>query len=468
MDPISREINRFQETFRDFRENTNARILHIITQPELVNNIIKALRAEEWQPDNRCPFLIFNTDYTDGGAACEEMRMSLIEHYNLLRKGLAQENVYIPEFNVSFKGDPYLVLAMHIQEFYKNIRETFDGLFACWLPASIGNRREWQKFITQLLKLPFDPNIRFIVADDGNDQLEKEFKKSNETLVTTNFYIDNKEVMNYFRKLMSSGESNIPPSVPGVPPGAARPDVAPPPRRVGPRQPTDEEIQAAVKATGVQPVLTPSESDKLRKLIFDAAMASGEGRVDEAIRLQQSACKICHDAGVVLEETLMTMVLATYHQQAKQKSDAIKQYKYAEILAIQIEAYQQVTQIHMSLAYIYLMDKLNDMAALEYEKAADSANKAGDAIMQIEALRMAGMCYLQNKDRDQAERCWRKAIDIGKTAEPAQIRLSSFMDVASALIELLQKMKLKEQAQAIEVMVMKVGEKTRFEQEEHQ
>ncbi len=458
MDPINKEINRFQETFRDFRENTNARILHIITQPEQVNTIIKVLRAEEWQPENRHPFLIFNTDYTDDNTACDEMRMYLVEHYNLLRKGLEQENVHISELNVNFKGEPYLVLAMHIQEFYKNVREVFDGLFACWLPASIGNRREWQKFITQLLKLPFDPNIRFVIADDGNDQLEKEFKKSNEILVTTSFYIDNKEAMNYFRELMSPEKNNIPPSVPGVPAGAARPDVAPPPRKVGPKQPTDEEIRSAIKATGSQPVLTPSESDKLRKLIFDAAIASGEGRINDAIRLQQSACRICHDANVVLEETLMTMVLATYYQQAKQKAEAIQQYKLAEALALKIEAYPQVTQIRMSLAYIYLMDKLNDMAGLEYEKAADSANKAGDAIMQIEALRMAGTCYLQNKDRQQAERCWRKALDIGKTADPAQIRLSTFMDVVSALIELLRKMKLKDQAQAVEVMVMQIGE----------
>ncbi len=34
------------------------------------------------------------------------------------------------------------------------------------------------------------------------------------------------------------------------------------------------------------------------------------------------------------------------------------------------------------------------------------------------------------------------------------------MDVVSALIELLRKMKLKDQAQAVEVMVMQIGEKT--------
>ncbi len=461
MDPISKEINRFRETFRDFRENNKARILHIITQPEQVGNIIKALRSEEWQLDNRCPFIIFNTDYTDTNDACEEMRMSLIEHYNLLRNGLKQENVNIPEFNADFKGDPEFILAMHIKEFYKNIREEFDGLFVCWLPSNIGDHREWQKFIIQMLKFPFALNIRFVIADEGNKQLEKEFKKDEEIIMTTIFNIDNKEVMDYFKKLMSSGENNIPPSVPGVPAGVARPDVPPPPRKVGPRQPTEEEIRSAIKATGSQPILMPDESDKLRKLIFDAAIASGERRFNDAIRLQQSACKICHDAGVVLEETLMTILLATYYQQAKQKTESIQQYKYAEKLALQIEAYQQVTQIRMSLAYLYFMDKLYDMAALEYEKAANSASKAEDAIIQIEALRMAGTCYLQNKDRDQAERCWRKAIDIGKTAEPAQIRLSTFMDVASALIELLRKMRLKDQAQAIEIAVMQIGEKTR-------
>lgn len=470
MDPVSKEIDRFRESFRDFRENLDARILHVITQPEQAGNIIKALRIEEWQPDNRCPFLIFNTAYTDKEPPFEEMCTVLQEHHRLLKKGMSDQNIDIPDLNVALSGkeDPDFAFALYIQDFHNSIRGHFDGLLVCWLPTDIVDKRGWQKSVIKLLSLPFDPAIRFVIADEDRKALEKEFRKSPEILVTTDFHVDDRETLDYFKKLMGTDGSSanaVPPSVPGAPLGAARPDVPPPPRKVGVRQPTEDEIKTAIEASGSEPALTPRESDRLRRLVFDAAVASGENRPEDAIRLQQMACDICHEAGVKLEEVLMIMVLATYYQQSNQRIRAVEEYRRSESLALDMEAYAQVTQIRMSLAYLYLMHKVYDLAAVEYEKAAESAQKIADPIMRIEALRMAGTCYLQIKDRDRAERCWRKAVESGQMAEPDQIKLSTFMDVASSLIELLRKMRMKEQARSVELMVMQIGEKTRKEKE---
>ncbi|MDI6791920.1 MAG: hypothetical protein QME81_03505 [bacterium] len=465
MDPISKEITNFREHLRDFRQDPEARVLRVLTEPTQVGTLTKALRAEEWQPDNRCPFLVFDTAYPAKESPFEAMCTSLREHYALLCEGVAEENIELSELDVSLTGEeePDLVFALHIQEFYSRIREHFDGLLVCWLPTRIDDKRGWQKSVTKLLNFPFEPFIRFVIADEDKKSLEKAFKNLDSAVITTTFSVDEKTVLEYFKKIMGSGGSEdkeSPPSIAGAPAGAARPDVPPPPRLVGPRQPTEEEIRAAIEAGG-QPVLTPGEGKRLRKLIFDAAVAIGEGRHDDAIQFQTMACDLCHEAGVHLEEVLMIMVLASYYQQAGQLIRTGEEYRRAAALAEETEAYPQVAQAYMALGYLYLMEKNYSPAAAEYEKAAEAAEKAEAAMLRIEALRMAGTCHLQIKDSDQAERCWRAALEAGETSTPDELRLSSFMDVATALIDLLKRRGLKEQARSVEQLIMEAGEKLR-------
>lgn len=462
MNPISKEINRFRENFRQFRDDPRFRVLHVVTKMNQMGNISKVLRAEEWQLENRCPFLIFNNELVDKGSPFEDMCYTLREHYNMLRKGFADQNIQLPELNVQLRGDeePDFTFALHVHEFLRNIRAHLDGLFVCWLPTMIDDNKRWQKTVVKLLSFPFDEAIRFVIADEGDNKLEKELKNGEQLVFTTTFYIDDRTVLDYFKKLMSSDPKSPPPSVPGVMPGAARPDVPPPPRRVGPRQPTEEEIKSLSKSSGV-PILSPKEGEELRKLVFDAAVASGENRLHEAIELQRRACELCRSAGVRFEECLMTMVLASYYQQANEIEHAISTYNNAERIALEIQAHPQVTQVRMALGYLYMMQKFYGTAAKIYELASEPALVSGDYMMFIESLRMAGTCYIKTKDRDSAERCWRRALELGKEAEPEQIRLSSFMDVAYALIDLLNRNKLRDQARSIELLVMEVGEKVK-------
>ena len=62
--------------------------------------------------------------------------------------------------------------------------------------------------------------------------------------------------MDYFRKLAGNGGAGKP--HPGTMPGSAGPDVEPPPRPHGPKQPNEDDLKVLINAGLVSPMLLPS------------------------------------------------------------------------------------------------------------------------------------------------------------------------------------------------------------------
>ena len=89
MDPLSRTIQQFQEAFRVVRDEGKARVVLVQCDRTQTGTVAKVLRAEEWQPDNTAPFLIFDTAYSEPAVAFKSMSATVEQHYRQLGKGLA-------------------------------------------------------------------------------------------------------------------------------------------------------------------------------------------------------------------------------------------------------------------------------------------------------------------------------------------------------------------------------------------
>jgi tetratricopeptide (TPR) repeat protein len=387
------------------------------------------------------------------------------QHYAVLRKGISDEGVKLPEWSVRLSGreTPLAAFGARIQTFVKNLQAPLQGLWVCWLPAAVADGAGWAKAVESLLQLQLPPGVRLLFAEAKGGPVEKALSPLGDNAVILTFQVEGKEMMDYFRALSSPSSKSAGPPHPGTMPGCARPDVEPPPRRFGPKQSSEDDLQAAIAAGKVPPTLLPSQGAELRHLILEAATAAGENRAEDALRFQQAACALCAEAHAKLEQAMMTLVLASYLNQFKKPDQAGEEYGEAAALAEESGAYPQVAQARLAYAYFLLMARKTDLAAAQYERAAEAALKGKTTMLRIEALRMAGTCHLQRGNQDDTIRCWQSALDTGKGASAGEIRNSSFAEVGAALAKLLREQRMSDQARSVETQISAVESRVRKE-----
>jgi len=457
VDPVTKALEQFSADFREFKDDPQVRILRIICEAKNVGTLGKALRGEEWRPENQAPFLVFDTAYMIERDTFVTMCETVRTHYGILKESFTEDGIETDEFNLTYveNKQPLLELGKHLKRFDECMPDDLETPLVCWLPTNVDNRAEWTDRVLKLLQMGANSNFRFVIADQEGDYLAKPLQAVKNAAMTIRFDIDEAGLNDWMKGMMappSAGRAE------GTLPGAAAPDVAPPPRP-GPPKPTDAEIKTAAKAAGLPPMLTQSEGEEFRGLVLAAAQAAGENDAETAITKQKAACDLCERAGVKLEHSMMVLVLANYLLQFKSDELAEEHYIKSAKLAEEAEAPEQEAQATIALGYLLLKNERLDDAAAVYEKAAGVALTAGANLLFIEAQRMAGTCHLRQKRENDTARCWDAAVKQGREATPDEIAQSSFLDGAGELIKLLEKHGLKEQAQSVKDIITEVGEK---------
>jgi tetratricopeptide (TPR) repeat protein len=459
MDPISASLKVFQQGVREFRESATAKILCIVTPSEHIGTLAKMLRAEEWQPDNKSPFLIFQTAYfNDLDGAAEEMCQHIGEHYALIKKEYEKSNIVIPDL-IPAPFDPEVPIdevIEHIVAFDKCLTGYLDPVFFCWMPTVVKKQKEWQKAITWFAEYLLLNGNRLILTAEKEQDFERCFKDYDDIIDLIYYKYDQEETTDYFGKLFAPPAKG---HMTGTPSGSAAPDVEPPPRK-SPQVLNDDNARLAIEALNLPAILTQKQAQELRTNVFAAAMASGQNDEDLAIEKQLAACNVCEEAGVKLEHSLMRLTLANYLLQFKRMDEALGQYRIAESLAIEILAYPQLAQIRMAVAFIYMRKRKTRTEAIhEYEQAAAAATIGDSPMLYLESLRMAGTCYLKEKDGEAAMLCWQAAVAKSKKMSIEEIRGSTFLDIVAKLIDLLEDYEMNEQAESIKLVVQEAGAK---------
>jgi len=459
MDPMAASIKKFQEDFHEFADNPNIFLLHILMDPKDTGTMVKVLRAEEWHPSNKSPFLIFDTAYTTKADTCESMTSFIRQHYKLLQTALTEDGHELP--HIAFPNvdsmDPLTCLIIHVNQFKEAIKHILAPPMFCWLPAKVENKSEWIGVVRHLISLYEKTGVRMIIAA-GNDFCEQlqDLPPLRDRIMTISFAVDESAMMEYFGKLMG------PPSLgraKGTLPGSAAPDVEPP-KRPGPPEPTEAEIKAAVAKAGLPPVLTHPQAEKLRQLVLEAAAFSGERNMTATLTKQREACELCQAAGVTLEQALMTLLLANYYLQFGKDAEAEAEFRHAEKLACDALAFAQISQIRMAMACLFLKQQRLEEAAATYEQAAAVAGVGDAKLLYVESLRMAGICHMQLNRKTDAMLCWQAAVRKMKDASPDEIRFSNFLDAATLLINLLRDNGMDHDALRVEAMVTAMGQRT--------
>jgi hypothetical protein len=118
-----------------------------------------------------------------------------------------------------------------------------------------------------------------------------------------------------------------------------------------------------------------------------------------------------------------------------------------------VELWQVVSQSWIGYAGVLMIEKQHSTAARAYEQAAEAAEKGQIALLRLEALRLAGSCYLIDRDERGAARCWQQAVFEAEAVDAPAREASTVDHAAESLIKLLRKHGLTQQAAHVRTLL---------------
>jgi hypothetical protein len=455
VDPVASAIRAFQEAFREFRRDAKARVLRVATTSNDLPALSKLLRAEEWRADNSSPFLILEAAIGAIHETLPGFGAAIREHHELVRRGLADDGVTIEPFSPQFPLPADLLgrLIEDVAEFRRKTAPPLAPPLVIFLPIKVDRPDEWHDALFRLLGPLIEQDVRVVFADMSNDPAVPDGLRPLGPLYDeTTFIVDEAAAQASAKGALAAATSR------NGTRWVVGPAVEPPPRPSR-AQPTEEQVKAAMAAAGLPPVLTQSQGELLRGHVMRAADAVGAANARIALEEQSQAVALCRGAGVALETVLMTMLLASYQYQFGLKDDAEATYRAASALAAESNAWAQAAQAQMALGYILLGSGRGVDAAATYAEAVAAAERADASLLFLESARMAGKCWLDAGNTDQAARVWRTAVDRGKEMSAHEIRSSTLLDIADSLTSLLRDRGETADAEAVEQTVRVINQK---------
>jgi tetratricopeptide (TPR) repeat protein len=423
VDPITVATKSFLRELDRFWKRYPERCARLIAPAGDRTHVIKALRLAEYDPLNRRPLFLYDAAFT----AAEPYFAGLCERaaadYELVRKGAAEEGVSLAPLELPPRPAA-LSMEAHaaavLDAVAERLASRLEGALVALLPKSIADDGQWRKSIERLSRAPRPASLRIAVLDPDDGPLSSVLGPEGARF---SFAID--ELFD-FAEQQTSRTSEGPPLPPG--PSLSR-----------------EQRAAYEQATG-RKVPKPEAAAALQALFLKGARASAKKDFKGASDAYRRARDLCHDEGLAVEEAAAVFALAGAHLAAGARPMAQATYGQAALLAAQEKLWTMACQAKLGEAGVGWMEKDYGRAARAYSEAAALAERGEIAPLQIEALRMEGICHQHRGAEPEAILAWRKAIDAGvATDEPAR-RASSFREVVTALADVLEQRGLRPQA----------------------
>jgi tetratricopeptide (TPR) repeat protein len=184
---------------------------------------------------------------------------------------------------------------------------------------------------------------------------------------------------------------------------------------------------------------------KLGALLLDASTAHRVGGLLEAAKVYREARALGEfDA---LHGGLMA--LGRGYLSAQVLELAIESYREAALLAEDQGAWAPACEAWLWLGGIYLRREKYIAASVGFRMALAAARHAESVPLRVEALRLWGICLLRLGRQQEAILTWQDAVNIGAAGDAAERDMSTFCEVADALVNLLELRGLDEQARRV-------------------
>jgi hypothetical protein len=450
MDPLSASLEKFQKQFKKFKVNPKKKILCILSESQHFESLAKLMRAEEWQPDNRSPFIILHTPYLDNqDEAAEEMCKQIRAHFEMLQKESLNDGVTLPPLTIE-KADhkiPIDPVIEHVVAFDKSLKGRLEPSFFCWFPKNVKNIGKWKKAVRWFYDYLLEQGNKIVLGNGTPKAFDDLFDDVIDQVDTIEYGYDQDASTDYFAKLFAAPSQG---HIKGTPSGSAAPDVAPPPRKVTAQKPNPQD-------NPYSNILSPDQAEKLQTYVITAAAAMAKQDEKTALENQLAACQICEQAQVHLEHALMRLTYGNYLFQFKYTDDVMAEYITAEAAAAKVNAFVEIAQIRLAKAGLFMTKKKNRIDAIEhYEQAAAAAVIGGSTPLYIEALRMAGLIHLENaKDDESAYLCFKAVLKRCEQLPMEEVLMTPLPLIADKVIKLFEKYEMPDQVAYVQQLLDK-------------
>jgi tetratricopeptide (TPR) repeat protein len=405
MDPITRALFQFGADAEAFWRARPGHLLPLIAEEDQRALVVQALRLRENAADNRRPFVVFEEPFTAAATYFPKLAAQIAEHYESVRKGIAEDGVELPPFaagaGARTTSSDLELAALAADRAAGLLGERFAGIVIALVPEHVTAAAAWRESVRVLAATRWSPRVCFAVLAPPAGPLAEVLGSEGARLA-----IDAGELLDTLK-------------------GSTEPSAA-----------------SAVNA-----------NTKLRVLLLEAAEAQGAGRVERAAALYREARSLCQSEGLVEQEAAVLVALAGTCLVAGAHELAVESYQQAAVLAEGVGAWPLACQAWLGTGGAFLPRAEHAPAAVAFRAAAEAAKRADAVSLRIEALRLAGSCLLKVAREDEAMRAWKEAVDIGAEADVAEREASTFEDVARALVKLLERRGLVRQAQHVRALV---------------
>jgi hypothetical protein len=283
------------------------------------------------------------------------------------------------------------------------------GLVLILAPTVLEGRSAFADGIRALLRIPSLGSVRVVVVEPADGPAKPLFADLGEAAMHVEAIVDPAIHREEQLALLAAAAAAKTGATPEVSAGYAGPkDVTAPPRAGKPPRdaPLPPETQTLLdKELGSMAALLGASGALLRQRVLGAALAIQEQRFGDAIRLQTEAHGQCARAGLTRIACVLQMTLAAYLLHAGERKRARTAF---------------------------------EASARHYAAAGYAAERAGIALLAIEAFRTAGQIALRGGTEKGAVAMWTHALGIASKAEPEVTAASSAPIAARALAKILQ------------------------------
>jgi len=461
MDPITKVAQEFMQSWQRFRQSGKARLYRIDTDPSMHRDLWRIFRAIEMSPDNRSPYFIFDTPFSDPNTFFDAAIKKIAADYALIREGLSKDGVQVGELNLvaGTPGEPEAEFAKAVESVWDQVKSQFEYLLLIFLPQQIEAKAEWPFVVEKLLLLFESSKVRLAVADTPEGLLTDVCARHPARWLAGKFFISKTDLQDYLFKVAAGGWAALTGKGASAQsqPQASQASAAP-------------VTTTACEDTSTNPpapkVLAPDEAALLRTCMAKAATASADHKVEESLEALREGRVVCRRNGLLTHEAILAMAMANSLLAAQRDTDALEHYDEAIAVATRAETPVVVMQARMGAASVLFRAQNYDRAAESYQQASEDAVAAGSDIMRIEALRMAGTCHNLQGRPDAAAACWNRALSSGANIPSAEIEASTIDQIGSQFVAMCEKNGLTEQAKSVKQQIEAIRQQALLREKE--
>jgi hypothetical protein len=353
MDPIMRAARAFLDEVAERWEESPGRVLPLVAEASDRGELVKALRLGELLPENRRPLFVYEAPFTEAEAYFDGLTDAIARDYEVVRAGVHDEGVTLPEFTMN----PILLgpleraaLAMERAAALAGVR--FDGVRVALLPEQIGDWRAWRESVRALDRMARSPRVQLAVHAPPGGPLDGRLG-----LEGARFHVDPAELLGFL----------------------AAQDGAP----------------SAGPATEPPPTLPAVQSEdthrRLRSLMLEAAAKMAAQEPAAAAAVYEDARVLCAAEGLVMEEAATLMGLGGAYLAAAPRL-AVECYTRAAALAEGAKCWEVAALAWLGVGGASVVLESCGPAGIAYGAAANAAKLGGVAALEAEARRLADAC----------------------------------------------------------------------------